>query len=319
MSPRRLRIVCATDLQPRSDAAVERAGLLADRLAAELTLLYVVIPSESEQALEETLQQGQSNLRSRTRAPLWRARAQPGTAIRAGNPARLVVAEVANRPGADLLVLGPHRRRPLRDALEGTIAEKVMVSRSCPVLMVQARPEAQYRRVLLALDLSAASAGAIRAAEQLVLSDEATATIVHAQDPPYQGMLNYANVNIEHIADYVQGWRTEAARGIRNLVRRESADAGRFIIHVEAGHTVRGILRTVEQFGPDLPVMGTRGGGRLHRAVLGSVANSVIRQVACDVMVVPAGTQPVPDTRAAAYGEAWRGVRPGRSGRGASL
>ena len=301
MNQRPMRIVCATDLLPRSEAAVERAGLLADHLDAELTLLHVVAPSESERALEQTIRQTQAMLRSRARPPMWRAKGLPGTAIRTGNPARIVVEEVTRKPDADLLILGPHRRRYVRDALEGTIAEKVMASRRCPVLMVQAPANAEYRRVLLALDVSPASAAAIRAAEKLVLSDEAAATIVHAQDPPYQGMLNYANVHMEHIADHVQSWRSEATRGIRRLVQNESSDAERFAIHVETGHTVGGILRTVEQFSPDLLVMGTRGGGRLRRALLGSVANSVIRQVHCDVMVVPAGTIPAFDARADAH------------------
>jgi nucleotide-binding universal stress UspA family protein len=225
---------------------------------------------------------------------MWRHARLPGTAIRVGNPARLIAEEAASGPGVDLLVLGTHRRRPVRDVLEGTIAEKVLASRACPVLIAgappDAKPDAQYRRVLLALDVSSASAGAIRAAEQLVLTEETTATIVHADEPPYQGMFNYANVNIEHIADYVQGWRGATTRGIRSLVRRESGDPTRFGIHVEAGNTVPGILRAVEHYGPDLLVMGTRGGGRLHRALLGSVANSVIRDVNCDVMVVPTGT-----------------------------
>jgi universal stress protein E len=291
MSTQEMRIVCATDLLPRSEAALERAGLLSDTLHANLMLLHVVAPSESELVLEQTLQQAQSTLRARAEPPLWRSSRLPGTAIRAGNPARLVVDEVSNASGADLLVLGPHRPRPVRDVLEGTIAEKVLASRACSVLIVNALPEGPYRRVLLALDVSPSSAGAIRVAEQLVLSEEASATIVHADEPPYQGLLSYASVETEQVSDYIQSWRSEATRAIRELLRRESSEATRFSIHVEAGHTVRGILRAVEQLGPDLLVMGTRGGGRLHRALLGSVANSVLHQVACDVMVVPAGAE----------------------------
>lgn len=290
MNTQQMRIVCATDLLPRSEAALERAGLLTDNLGADLMLLHVVAPSESELALEQKLQQAQSTLRARAEPPLWRSSRLPGTAIRAGNPARLVVDEVTHGSGADLLVLGPHRPRPVRDALEGTIAEKVLASRTCSVLIVNTVPEGPYRRVLLALDVSPASAGAVRVAEQLVLSAEATATIVHADEPPYQGLLSYASVETEQVSDYVDGWRSEARRAIRELLSRESSEAARFSIRVEAGHTVRGILRAAEQLSPDLLVMGTRGAGRLHRALIGSVANSVLHQVTCDVLVVPAGT-----------------------------
>jgi nucleotide-binding universal stress UspA family protein len=143
--------------------------------------------------------------------------------------------------------------------------------------------------VLLALAAAPSSAGVIRAAEQLVLSDATTATVVHAYDPPYQGMLNYANVSGQNVADYIQGWRGEAATSIRDFVHCESADPSRFSLHVEPGHTVHGILRAVHRFNPDLLIMGTRGGGRMHRALLGSVANRVVHHAPCDVMVVPAG------------------------------
>ena len=90
----RARIICATDLLPRSDAAVERAGLLADSIGADLTLLHVVAPSESERVLEQALQQAQSMLRSRAQPPMWHGARLPNTAIRTGNPIRLVVDEV---------------------------------------------------------------------------------------------------------------------------------------------------------------------------------------------------------------------------------
>jgi universal stress protein E len=286
------RIVCATDLRPRSDPAIERAGLLADGGDVDLMLLHVVAPSESGRGLDQRLSRAQSQLRARAQPPAWRAARLPGTAIRTGNPARLVVDEVASGPGTDLLVLGPHRRRPLRDALEGTIAEKVLASRVCAVLLVHTAPVGPYRRVLLALDLSPSSANALRAAERLVLDDDASATIVHAEEPPYQSMLSYAGVDEANVAEYRERWRSETRRDIRHLLRRESEDAARFDIHVEAGHTVRGILRAVDRLRPDLLVMGTRGGGRLHRALLGSVADRVLQQVACDTLIVPVGASP---------------------------
>ncbi|MEO8315416.1 MAG: universal stress protein [Pseudomonadota bacterium] len=302
MSRRRMRIICATDLLPRSEAALERAALMAEQHEAELTLLHVVEPSASERGLEQALLHAQSSLRCRAQRPSWRTRRLPGTVIRAGNPARIVVSEIAHRPGAELLVLGPHRARPVRDTLEGTIAGRALASRSCVTLIVHSRPEASYRRVLLALDVSPASASAIRGVEQLVLSEQATARVVHVEGRSYTGMLNYAHVSAERVADYERGCRRKTTRGIRDFLQSESADQSRFSVHVEAGQAVRGILDTVVQYGPDLLVMGTRGGGRLHRAILGSVANSVIREVSCDVMVVPEGSCPAIARSAAVVG-----------------
>jgi universal stress protein E len=284
-----MRILCATDLLPRSEAAIERAGLLADQLGADITLLHVVVPGESERALEQALQTALARTKSRAQPPLWRAQRAPGVAVRAGNPARIVLDTVAQSKPR-LLVLGPHRKRPVRDVLEGTIAEKALATRNCPVLVVQDEARTPYRRVLLALDLSEASASAIRAAESLVLAPEVDAMIVHAHEPPYQGMLHYVDVGMDSMARYADGWKREAKRAVRDLLKYESAHFARYDVHVEQQPAAAAVMRAVERYEPDLLVMGTHGGGRLRRALVGSVANRVLHEITCDALIVPEGS-----------------------------
>jgi universal stress protein E len=284
-----MRILCATDLLRKSEAAIERAGLLSDQLGADLTLLHVVSPGASERALEQTLQMALAQTRSRAQPPLWRAQRTPNVAVRAGNPARIILDTVA-KSKARLLVLGSHRKRPMRDALEGTIAEKALAARTSPVLVVQDEARGPYRRVLLALDLSEASSSAIRAAESLVLAPEVDARIVHAHEPPYQGMLYFADVGMDALVRYADGWKREAERAIRDLLKYESAHFARYDIHIERQPAAVGILQAIERYEPDLLVMGTHGGGRLRRALVGSVANRVLHEITCDALIVPEGS-----------------------------
>jgi universal stress protein E len=284
-----MRILCATDRLPKSEAAIERAGLLADQLSADLMLLHVVVPGESERALEQTLQTALAQTRSRAQPPLWRAQRAPNVAVRAGSPARIILDTVVQSK-ARLLVLGPHRKRPLRDSLEGTIAEKALAARNCPVLVVQDEARGPYRRVLLALDLSEASASAVRAAESLVLAPDVDARIVHAHEPPYQGMLYYADVGMDSAVRYTEGWRREAKRAVRDLLKYESAHFARYDVHIEQQPAAVGILRAIKRYEPDLLVMGTHGGGRLRRALVGSVANRVLHETHCDALIVPEGS-----------------------------
>jgi len=291
-----MRVLCATDLLPKSEAAIERAGLLADQLGADLTLLHVVVPGESERALEQTLRNAIAQMRSRAQPPLWRGRRTPNVIVRAGNPARIIRETVAQSKPR-LLVLGPHRKRPVRDVFEGTIAEKVLASRACPLLVVQGESLAPYRRVLLALDLSDASAGAIRAAETLVITPDVEAKIVHAHEPPYQGMLHYADVGMDAAARYASGWKREAGRAVRDLLKYESEDFARYDIRIEQQPAAVGILREMGQFEPDLLVMGTSGGGPVRRALVGSVANRVLHEIACDALIVPDGSVGMPHSK----------------------
>lgn len=291
-----MRVLCATDLLPKSEPAIERAGLVADQLGADLTLLHIVVPGESERALEQTLTTAVARMTSRAQPPLWQGRRTPDVAVRAGNPARIILDAVAQSK-ARLLVLGPHRKRPLRDAFEGTIAEKALTARNCPLLVVRDEARSSYRRILLALDLSDASASAVRAAESLVIAPEADLAIVHAHEPPYQGMLHYADVGMDSAVRYANSWRREARRAVRDLLKYEGADFARYDILVEQQPAAVGILRAIKRYRPDLLVMGTAGGGRLRRALVGSVANRVLHEAACDALIVPDGSFGVPHSK----------------------
>ena len=281
-----MRIVCATDLLPKSEAAIERAGMLADEMGADVSLLHVVTPMDSERVLEQTLSTNIAQMKARARPPLWRARTAAEVAVRTGNPARLII-ETLDKSKARLLVVGPHRERSLRDTVEGTIAEKVLIAKRWPLLVVRKQPRASYQRVLLALDLSEASASAIRAAESLVLAPQAEVKIVHAHETPYEGMLNSAGVDMDTMVRYAAGWEREARNAVRGLMHSESVDLERYDITVEHGRPAPAILRAIEGYRPDLIVMGTRARGRLRRALLGSVANRILHESSCDALVVP--------------------------------
>jgi universal stress protein E len=283
-----MRILCATDLLPKSEAAIERAGLLSNQLGGDLELLHVVSPDETPQALEQVLDEAFASTKARAEPLLWRTHRTAIVSVRVGNPARIVV-DTAAQSKARLLVLGPHRKRPLRDALEGTIAEKALATRNCPVLVVRDEVRQAYGRVLLALDLSEASVSAVRAAESLVLTPDVQATVVHAHKPPYRGMLHSADVGTDSVVRYADNWRREATEAVRDLLKYESANSGRYAIHIEQQPAGPGILQAIDRHEPDLLVMGTHGGGRFHRALVGSVANRVLQETRCDVLIVPEG------------------------------
>jgi nucleotide-binding universal stress UspA family protein len=291
-----MRILCATDLLAKSEAAIERAGKLADNLGADLTLLHVVVPTESERVLEQTLQMRLAQTRARAQPPMWGARTRPNVAVRTGNAARLIV-DTLEQSKARLLIVGPHRKRTLRDTVEGTIAEKVLMAKRWPLLVVQDEPHDSYRRILIALDLSAASASAVRAAESLVLAPESDVRIVHAHETPYEGILDYAGVGVDAITRYATDWKREATRAVRGLLRSESDELERYEIAIEEGQPASAILRAVEGYKPDLIVMGTRGRGRLRRALLGSVANRVLHELSCDALIVPEGSFDAPRSK----------------------
>lgn len=59
----------------------------------------------------------------------------------AGGSSAEVILEVAESEGAQLVVVGLHRRSPVRKALLGSTAQRVLLDAPCPVLAVRASPQ----------------------------------------------------------------------------------------------------------------------------------------------------------------------------------
>lgn len=282
-----MNLLCATDLLPKSEPAIERAGFLSEALGAGLTVLHAVTPDSADgPALEQRLRRTSARLTTRTSAPQWLWDSRAEIAVHCGRPARVVL-DAAYRQEARLLILGPHRADALADAVSGTITERVLGAATCPVLIAQREMQGEYRHVLVALDGSPRSARVLREAEALVVAPDSFATVLHAHEPLYEGMMNSVGVGRESIVSYAAASRDQAAEHIRSIVAANSPKAYRYQVSIVERRPATAILRAVETLKPDLVVLGTRGHGRFRRALLGSVANEVLRNVQCDVMLVP--------------------------------
>jgi universal stress protein E len=297
-----MKILCATDLKSKSDAAVDRAGVLATQLNAELVLLHVVPRQSSTSSLENKLREAGEQMKARIRPPLWRHGLAPNTMILTGSPAQLL-SRTAEENGADLIVLGPHAPRIARDALTGTIAARLLSEHRCPVLIARQPVHGPYREVLLALDLNPESAAVIHAAESLVLRDDMNASIVHSCYVPYTAMLDSAGVPLQTIAEFPGMVIKQARENMRELLARESNGAIQYSVTVRRDPAATAIEKIASRVHPDLIVMGTRGYGPVRRALLGSLANRVLNSATTDVLIVPEG-QPVTSHRMPAYATA---------------
>ena len=281
-----IKLLCATDLLPKSEAAIERAALLAEDLGARLALLHVVSPFAPQQVLEQTLQTAIERMRSRVRPPLWRAKSTVSAGVLVGNPRRLIVGSLA-REEADLAIIGPHRERGALNSIQDTIAEKVVSARRCPVLIVRNEANVAYQNVTLALDIDAGSRAALRTAERLGLTDAPRTTVVHAYAAPRLELLPGGGTGLAAIASHGADMAIAVSEAMRAFLVRHSAQANRYELSVLEGRPAPTIMREIATREPDLLVMGSRGHGRIGRMVAGSVANQILKQARCDILIVP--------------------------------
>ncbi len=275
------KLLSATDLLPKSEAAIDRAGLLAQELSADLTLMHVASPVASARALEQSLEMAHARMKARSRSPLWFAGPQPEVVVRAGSPARAILDTMADvQP--DLMILGPHEKRGAADALQGTLTEKVVAARLCPVLVVQRNGRHPYRHVVLALDTTDKSRAALRGAERLVLNRSTQATVVHASPPPHVLLQDLSGPQVGSHVDCLH-----ATEAMHELLEEESTNPLRYGLIVADRQPIPAIRNALQALKPDLLVLGTQGDGRLRRALLGSVANQILKIATCDVLIVP--------------------------------
>lgn len=137
------RICCPVDLSEPSRLALVEAARLARREGASLTVLHV--PETPRPALE--IPYAPPPVWQEESAPIdleaWRAEAESlrgGTvdSVLLGQPVAAAIAGFARATGVDLIVVGSHGRTGLTRLVVGSVAEAVVRTAPCSVLVVRA-------------------------------------------------------------------------------------------------------------------------------------------------------------------------------------
>jgi universal stress protein E len=284
MRRRGKRILCATDLLPKTEGAVERATMIARRLGAQLSIMHVVGSLRDERNARTAL----VKIEERLVSALGNDGIAPSVLVRRGDAASQMIGMV-HQIAPDLVVLGPRYRRPVCDRLGESLAERILSLRRCPVLIVKHGSTERYRDILLALDLSPAAGEVIRTTESLVMESGADTSVIHAFEPNY-GMLPYVPRAIESVGVINSAERAAAERGVQQLLRENSDRLVDCNLILSGAYPAEAILSAIKRMQPNLLVIGTSGYGRFRRALLGSTASQLLDAASCDLLVVPRGS-----------------------------
>lgn len=280
-------LMLATDLSNRSDRALRRAAQLARQFDCPWTLLHVVDDDQPQRRIELETAQVRRYLDEQLDFFTELAGRAPEVWVEVGDPAQHI-ADCTRWADIDLLVVGSHRRNPLRDIFVGTTLERLLRTSHVPILLVNRPTEHDYRMPLLALDCSLASAQAARAAHALGLLPETGAKALHAFDPLAGAMLLAAGAGAGTIpGDYAADERRRATAGLDAFLLKEELEGLIDQRLIEEGQPMTALRRVLEREPVDLLVMGTRGLTGMKRILIGSVADAAIRELDCDILAVP--------------------------------
>lgn len=287
-------LLVPVDLSPASARVIDRAALLPLAKGARLTLLHVVskrLPSDARGRANQDAREGLVAAASRAASLLPRG-ATIRTLVKTG-VAATEIGKQAQALGSELVVMGRGGGRGLSSIFLGSTAERVVRQGHLPVLVVRLAAQAGYRRPLLALDLDPIARELLETALRVIAPPRPRMSLVHAYDAPYHGSV-YPSLTSKDAREYRDQFRQEAVQAIAALLaaaRPHAAEAPSEALswksYIRYGSARAVIQEAVEKARADLLVIGTHAHSAVTQAFLGSVAGDVLREVPCDVLVVP--------------------------------
>lgn len=145
-------------------------------------------------------------------------------------------------------------------------------------------------RILCAVDFSASSREALRVAADLARERRAALELVHVEERPL-----WANEPFVHLPGDVRGDALVAARSEIEAWRREAEErAGAAVVVRTVGGVPWSEIVAIANDDPAIEtiVLGTHGRSGVSRALIGSVAERVVRHAPCSVLVVRPPREP---------------------------
>jgi nucleotide-binding universal stress UspA family protein len=279
----------ATDFSAGAGQAIARAARLPMAGRAEVSLVHVLsdrIPKEARADAEKAARRNldhATKIVARTAATLGRRNVKITSELLHGQPYVEIIRR-ARSVAADLIVLGRHGRRRVRDMFIGSTAARMIRAGDLPVLVVNRKASRPYRRPLLAVDLEDTCRSVITVALRALGPGVATATMVHACQVPFEGFMT-PEMSPAEMTDLRKDHRNRAASGLARL-QASLGDLGvRWQTVIVHGDPRAAILGAAVRRRADLLTVGTHGRSGIAHALLGSVAEWVIQAAACDVLV----------------------------------
>ncbi len=248
-------VLVATDFTDGAKVALERAAGLPFAPGAQVQLTHVVETADPRAVVQRRLEEERQRLFEGSQARVL-------TSILEGDVAPALALR-ARHSRTELVVLGRHGTRSWREAVLGTTAHRVIRDGSTSTLIVAPRAIGAYRRPLVAVDFSPSSTLALELSAR-ISAPGTPICVVHVISPLDDVLVETTQLErFLHGVELPISWQPT----------------------VQIGDPAEQILEAARQRDSDLIVVGSIGKGLVRRALLGSVAERVMRGASCDVLV----------------------------------
>jgi nucleotide-binding universal stress UspA family protein len=275
------RILVGVDGSDAAAAALGWAGRLARAIGADVVVANVFQPGQAEVSPErdrELKGQASDRLEGEWSDPVRASGVAHRTLLLDGSPAALL--DAAEDERADLLVVGPRGSGGFARLHIGSVAHHLAQHATCPLAIVPTQGAGHgFGRLVVGVDGSETSAGAVRWCETVARATGAEVVAVYVFEP---------------IAEWVlesdpKSWRAIAERRLDGEWLVPLHDAGITVRSriVEDVHPVAALTGVVHEEGADMVVVGTRGIGGFLGLRLGRIPVQLVHHTQVPVVLVP--------------------------------
>jgi nucleotide-binding universal stress UspA family protein len=296
-----MKILLATDGSAEATAATRFLQLLPLPPGSTIRIVSVaddyvlgeeyLFRTTNEQLFERVRQAAQQAVQDAA-ALLEREGLSLTTDVPSGSPSQEILRAAAEFE-ADLLVVGSKGLTGLEGFLIGSVARTVAHRAGRPVLVARA-PRNKLCEVLAATDGSENATAAVQFAGWLPLPEATEITLVHVVRPFQPAFQPYAAAPLQFadmLAEVQQSQQESGARVLAAAKEQIATEARSPRMELLTGDPATEILRVAEERNADLVVAGARGTSWIEGLVLGSVADRLLKEARCSVLIVPEPSQ----------------------------
>jgi nucleotide-binding universal stress UspA family protein len=289
-------IFVAIDFSPGSDEALRQAHERVTNTGARLAVCHIVpnelrnnlfFPHISRIAalkLPLAMKQIGDAVLARVMEITGRQPAEFDLIIDDGKPQAMIL-DHAEKWLADLIIIGSHGQTRPADAFLGGVTESIVRHAHCPVLV--SRPGRHTRQVIAGTDFSDPALPAIKAAADEATRIRGSLMVVHSLDlvwsPAAYPALAFGGAPFNISSKDIAELEASATERIQESLKQLGIQGDALVTTGAAGAE---LVAIAEERNAELVVVGTIGRTGLRRALLGSVAETVVRQAACSVLIV---------------------------------
>lgn len=272
----------------REDPVLRPAVELAEALGARLHVVHAFLPEDPTVNVFAHPRYGRNTLQVQEGAVVSALEAQVeaiggGVRVRCravAGDAATALRQVVREVGADLVVAGATRRGPVARTVLGTTCGHVLRGSRVPVLMLRPAADGARGRVLVTTDLSPLSG------EVYDRGVEVARSLVGGDAPSFRSLFVASDLPpaFSAVADLSRRARQEECE--RFLGERRERPEG-MEARVRVGDPAREIVAEAAAWEAGLIVVGSHARRGAARLILGSVAEAVVRDAPCSVLVIP--------------------------------